>query len=83
MTDKAIGSVDHYYDKIGVAVLKLTAGLKVNDQLKFVKGDQEFTQAVESMQMEKKTISQAKRGDSVGLKVDQSVKPGTKVFIIS
>ena len=80
MKDSSIGHISHYYDKIGVAVLELTGSLKVGDSIKITKGDQEFTQTVSSMQVEHQAVKLAKKGHSVGLKVDQPVKPGAKVF---
>ena len=80
MADKPIGRISHYYDKIGVAVIDLTAGLKVGQTIKIVKGDQEFTQTVTSLQKEHQAIDKASAGDSVGLKIDQPVKPNAKVF---
>lgn len=76
-----IGTVTHYYDKIGVAVVKLTGGdLKVGDLLKLTKKDgEEFTQEVKSMQIEHADIDIAKKGDEFGLKVDAAVKAGTDV----
>jgi len=82
LTDKPVGQVTHYYDKIGVAVVDLTAPLSVGDKLKFVRGDEEeFNQEVDSIQVEHQPVEQAKKGDSIGLKVDQKVKPGAKVFL--
>lgn len=81
MKDSSIGHISHYYDKIGVAVLELTGSLKVGDSIKITKGDQEFTQTVNSMQVEHQPVKLAKKGDSVGLKVDQPVKPGAKVSL--
>jgi len=77
--------VTHFYDKIGVAVVKLkNADLKVGDKIKLVSSDgSEFTQKVESMQIEHAEIEIAKSGDEFGLKVDKSVKPKTEIFKIS
>lgn len=81
MADKPVGKVSHYYDKIGVAVLELDRALKTGDTIKIVKGDTEFTQTVESMQIERKDVKSAKKGDSIGLKIDQPIKPGAQVFL--
>ncbi|MBI3282750.1 hypothetical protein HYZ70_01605 [Candidatus Curtissbacteria bacterium] len=81
MADKKIGTVTHYYDKIGVAVIKLASGdLKLGDEIKFKNKDGEFTQKVESMQVEHASIDIAKKGDEFGLKTDSEVKPKTEVF---
>ena len=79
--DKPIGKVTHYYDKLGVAIIDLENGqLKVGDKLKFKKGDSEFTQKIESLQVEHESVESVKSGDSFGLKVDQPTKPGTLVY---
>ena len=83
MADKQIGKVTHYYDKIGVAVVDLSSGLKSGEKLKFVKNDGEFTQTAESIQVDLKTVDKAKKGDSIGLKVDQKAKPGTIVYLVT
>lgn len=77
-----MGTVTHYYDKIAVAVVKLEKDdLKVGDKVKFIdKEGNEFTQTVESMQIEHANIDIAKKGDEFGLKVDQEAKPKTEVF---
>lgn len=76
MADKKIGTISHYYPKIGVAVVMLEKGdLKVGDTIKLTdaSGD-EFTQEVSSMQIEHAAIDIAKSGDEFGLKVDKEVK---------
>jgi len=77
---KLIGEVTHYFGKIGVAVIKLSDSLKVGDTIKIVGGEREFTQQVDSMEIEHQKIQEAKSGDSIGLKVDQKVKEGYKVY---
>lgn len=78
---KPIGKVTHYYDKIGVAVVELSTGkLKVGDELKFQQAENEFTQKVTSLQIEHKSVDSVKKGDAFGLKVDQPVKDGAKVY---
>ena len=80
MADKKVGKVSHFYDKINVAVVDVLSPLKVGDTVKFVKEDSEFTQEITSMQFDHKEIKTAKKGDSIGLKVDSPVKPGFEVF---
>lgn len=81
MADLKVGRVTHYYDKIGVAVIELIAGLGSGDRIKFVRGGEDlFEQDIDSMQIEHGKISSAKKGQSVGLKVEQEVKEGAEVF---
>ncbi len=78
--EKQIGKVAHYFGKIGVAVINLTDNLKVGETIKIADGGRDFTQVIESMQIEHQNISKAKAGDDVGLKVVQPVKEGDKVY---
>ena len=82
MSEKSIGKVTHYFDNIGVAVLSLTAALKVGDEIHLVGHGADFTQKIESMQVEHEQIKKAKKGDDVGLKVGEKTKPGTEVFLV-
>lgn len=81
--DKPIGKVVHYYDKLGVAIVDLgSGGLKAGDEVKFKRGDEEFSQKVESLQVDHKEVDSVKKGDSFGLKVDKPTKPGTEVYLV-
>jgi len=76
-----IGKITHYFGKIGVAVLELVDGdLKVGDTIKIELHDGGFDQAVTSMQVDHQEVATVKKGESVGLKVDQAVKEGAKVY---
>lgn len=77
---KLVGEITHYFGNIGVAVIKLSDTLKAGDSIRIVGGDTDFTQAVESMEIEHKKIETAKAGDSTGLKVEQKVREGYKVY---
>lgn len=84
MADLKVGKVTHYYDKIGVAVVELDASLAKGEKIKFVRGGEDlFEQEVKSMQIEHDKIDSAKKGDVVGLKVDDTLKEGAEVFKVS
>jgi len=75
-----VGHITHFFSKIGVAVLELTAPLAVGDRI-LVKGPStDFEQVVESMQVEHKNIQRAEAGQSVGLKTAQNVKERDMVY---
>ena len=78
--DKEIGKVIHYFDKAMVAVVRLTDGLKTGETVKFVHGENEFTQTIDSMEVEHEKIQSAKKGDEVAVKVEQKAKEGTGVY---
>lgn len=74
-----VGRVTHYYDNIGVAILELSAALKVGDKIKFEGHGADFEQVVDSMQVNHKQVEKASAGDMIGLKTGQKVKEGTDV----
>ena len=82
LADKdSLGKVIHYYDKIGVAVIKLDKPLKVGDKVKFVHGEDSFEQAVESMQLEHAQVKSGKKGQEIAVNVDKETKSGTQVYL--
>ena len=80
--EKEIGKITHYFDKIGVAVIKLKGSIKVGDNIRIDKGDSEFEQTIDSMQVKLKSIEKAKKGEEVGLKVNEEVKEGNIVYLL-
>lgn len=58
-------------------------GIKVGDEVKFKRGEEEFAQKVTSLQIDHETVESVKKGDSFGLKVDQPTKVGTEVYLAS
>lgn len=75
-----VGKVSHYFSRIGVAIVDLKAPVSVGDQI-LVKGPtSDFEQVIESMQIEHVNVSTAKKGDSIGLKVNKLVKPNDILY---
>ena len=82
MKEKLIGKITHYYDKIEVGIIELSAPLKVGDEIHIKGNDVDFNQVVESMQADHKSIEKAKKGDMVGLKMEEEVKEGNEVYLV-
>lgn len=80
--EKPIGKVIHYYDNISVAIVKLKKKLSVGKTVKFVKGDNVFEQTVKSMEIKHGKLTEAKPGDEVGIKVDQTAKEGALMYAV-
>ena len=75
-----VGHITHFFSKISVAIVELTAPLAVGDRI-LVKGPStDFEQLVDSMQIEHANISRAESGQSIGLKTAQSVKERDVVY---
>ncbi len=81
MAEAPIGTVTHYYGKIGVAVVKLNKGsLSVGDEIRIAGRSTDFNQKIGSMQIEHEDIQAAKAGQEFGLKADQEVKEGDSIY---
>lgn len=80
MAEKKIGTVMSYYSQIGVAAIELEGPLKIGDKVKIKGSTTDFEQTVDSMQIEHKKVSEAKKGASIGIKVKDKVRPNDAVY---
>ena len=76
---KPIGTLTHYYDKLGVGIIKLSKTLKVGDTITVSKGEHSFTQDVDSLELDHEAVSKAGKGKEVGLKLSEKIKEGALV----
>lgn len=81
MGEKEIGRVSTYFTHVNVAAIKLSGKLKVGDKIHIKGHTTDFEQKVDSMQIEREKVSQAKKGDHIGIKVKEKVRPNDKVFL--
>jgi selenocysteine-specific translation elongation factor len=83
MPEKIIGKVSDFFAHPVVAGIELTGGLKAGDTI-HIKGsttDMELT--VESMQINNVNVTEAKAGDSVGIKVSDRARKGDTVYKVT
>lgn len=80
MAKKPIGVVTHYYDKIGVAIVKFNKDISAGETIEFKGANTDFSQTLTSMQFDHKEIPKAKKGQEIGIKVDEKVHEGNEVF---
>lgn len=78
--EKEVGKVTHYYTHLDVAIVELKDGLKVGDKIHIKGHTSDFTQEVESIQVEHQPVEEAKGGDVVGLKVSEHAREGDTVY---
>ncbi len=79
---KEIGKIKHFFDKISVAVIELNDSLKVGEKISIEGHDDVVEMIVDSMQVDHKSIEEAKKGDAVGLKTSGPVKENDKVYLV-
>jgi len=77
---KMIGKISHFYPKISVAVVDLEDTLRVGDKILIERESGSFEQNVDSIQIEHENIREARKGQSIGLKVNERTREGAKVF---
>ncbi|MBU1202375.1 MAG: hypothetical protein KKA51_07790 [Nanoarchaeota archaeon] len=81
--EQEIGVITHYFSHISVGVVEIKKSvLKVGDKIHVLGATTDFTQKVESMQIDHKLVKEAKPGDDIGLKVKDHVREHDKVFKI-
>ena len=84
MEEKEVGFVEHYFGKAMVAAIKLKkSGLKVGDTIHIKGHTSDFTQKVDSIQIDHKPVAEAKKGSDIGIKVKEHARENDTVFIVT
>ncbi|HUU81867.1 MAG TPA: EF-Tu/IF-2/RF-3 family GTPase [Phycisphaerae bacterium] len=84
MAEQIVGTVTHYFGKAQVAGIKITEGeLKVGDTIHVLGHTSDFTQTIESMQIDRAPVETAKVGDEIGIKVPEHVREHDKVYRVA
>ncbi|MBI2010883.1 MAG: hypothetical protein HYS89_01460 [Candidatus Colwellbacteria bacterium] len=82
MEEKPIGEVTHYYSHLGVAIVKFNRKVKTGETVHFKGATTDFTQAIDSMEFDHKSVGDAKSGQEVGIKVGDKVREGDEVYAV-
>jgi len=81
MSEKAIGTVTHYFGKIQVAGIRITEGtLRPGDRIHVHGHTSDFTQVVDSIQIDGKAVDEAGPGDEIGIKVAEHAREHDAVY---
>ncbi len=80
MQEQEIGKVTHYYNHLNVGIIELSDTLRVGETIHIKGHSSDFTQGIDSLQIEHAAVSEAKPGDIIGVKVAQKVHPHDKVY---
>jgi len=83
MDEEQIGTISHYYNHLSVGIIELTAPLKIGETIRIKGATDDFTETIESMQVEHEQIEEANAGDSIGVKVSQKVHENDKVYRVT
>ncbi|MBA2850932.1 putative protease [Methanococcus maripaludis] len=78
-----VGKVVNYFKKVGVAEITLIDDLKVGDSVLIIGPTTGcIEEKIESMQVEGENITTAKKGQNVGIKLENLVRENDKVYIL-
>ncbi len=78
-----VGDITHYFQKISVVVVKVVEHpILIGDVIHIRGHSVDFTQKIQSLQVESKDVRFARKGELVGLQVIAPAKPGDKIFKI-
>jgi translation initiation factor IF-2 len=82
MAEEIIGKVSDFFAHPVVAGIELTAPLKVGDKIRIKGHTTDLELVVDSIQIKNVNVTEAKAGDSIGVKVTDRVRPGDHVYKI-
>jgi len=81
MPEEQVGKVTHFFGKVSVAGIEITADeIKVGDTVHIVGHTTDFTHTIESMQIQNENVERATKGDDIGIKVPDRVRPHDIVY---
>lgn len=83
MKEKEIGVVSDFFAHVVVAGITLTGALKVGDKVHIKGHTTDLEMDITSMQIDNKNVAAAKKGQSVGVKVPDRVRPGDLVYKVT
>ncbi len=84
MEEKRVGEVIKFFSKVGVAAIRLSDGsLKVGDTIHLVGHTTNFSQTVDSMQVENQNVQEAGPGADIGIKVKERVREHDAVYKVA
>jgi hypothetical protein len=78
--EKPIGKVIHFFDKIKVAVIKFSKEIKEGRIVRFKGTHTDFSQELDSMQIDHKAVKTVKKGQEAGIMVSEKVREGDEVY---
>ena len=83
MNEEIIGKVSDFFAHPVVAGIELTAPLRVGDKIRIKGHTTDLEIEVGSMQIKNVNVTEAKAGDSIGVKVTERVRAGDSVYKIT
>ena len=83
MPEEKVGIVTHYFGHIQVAAVKLEKPLKVGDKIRVKGHTSDFTQTVDSLQLEHQDVDAGSPGEEVALRVVEHARQHDEIFRVT
>ena len=83
MPEVEIGKVSDFFARPVVAGIELTGTIKLGDTIRIKGYTTDIELTVDSMQINNVNVTEAKTGDSIGIKVSERVRRGDRVYKIT
>ncbi len=83
MNEQEIGTVTDYYTHVHVIAVEVTGGeLNVGDEIHIVGHTTDLNVTVNSMELNHKHVDKALRGQVVGIRCEERVRPHDHVYVV-
>ena len=79
--DSPVGEVTHYYGDLGVAIVRFNKDMPTGKNVTFQGSTTNFSQNIDNMELNHKSIDSASKGEEIGIKVKKKVREGDKVYL--
>jgi len=83
MPEEVVGNVSDFFARPVVAGIEMTGTLRVGDKIHIKGHTTDMELVVNSMQVDNANVTEAKAGDSVGIKVDDRVRRGDLIYKVT
>jgi selenocysteine-specific translation elongation factor len=83
MPEELVGEVSDFFARPVVAGIEVTGSIKIGDNLHIKGHTTDLEMVIASMQINNVDVNEAKPGDSVGVKVNDRVRRGDKVYRVT
>lgn len=80
-SEERIGIIVNYFSRISVAAIQIESNsLSVGDRIRIKGATTDFTQEIESMEIDRTPVNSASKGQDVGIKVKSRVRLNDTVY---
>jgi translation initiation factor IF-2 len=83
MAETEVGKVSDFFSRPVVAGIEMTGTLKMGDRIHIKGHTTDIEMVITSMQIDNVDVTEAKEGQSVGIKVPERVRPGDTIYKVT